>query len=997
MRYKRLLIVFLAVAGISYPIIRSYFYEPDERRIYEVFLSTEFHKIDSIISKPGSNEPAEADFPQMAAMQNYMMTLDPKLKRVPSERLLSAYRFTTELTAGKSKTKDAFVWQTVGANMGGRTRTFAFDPGVASGNKVWIGGVTGGLWFNFDITNPWSSWIPVNNFWPSLSVSCIAFDPVSPSVFYVGTGEAQTAVDMYRESSGVGIGIWKTTDGGITWDLLPSTEGFKYITDLKVRDESENTVIYAGVVSGTYHGIPHQSIPEDGLYRSTDKGVTWQQVLPDIAGENKPYAPADIEITASGRVFVGTSKNFEGDGGSVILFSDLGTPGSWTVYDDYVEIIEDDPVYYLPDRVILTSAPSNPQVIYALMGAGYLNNQGFNYSKGRYILRSANGGNNWVQKNIPDNDPEWATMAWHSMTAAVDPNNSNIVFIGGRDVYRSTNGGNSWSHLSDWTLMYSGGGDEYVHCDQHTQTYRAGSSTEIFFTCDGGVFYTGNAQQTEPVFVERNRNYNTLQFYTCDIYPEAGQNYFVGGLQDNGTLLYQGDPPEVGDMIDEGDGACCFFDENQPSVMITSYYYNRYKIFLNWDLYENVDEYGSGIFINPADYDSDLNILFANAVTFTNLYSNEILRISGIPYNISGTFIELNTGLNTYFSCVKVSPHSPPGTSTLFIGSQNGKLFKVTNAQSFPQTVEIGSDFFPTAYISCIAVGGSEDTLMVTFSNYGVSKIWQTCNGGLNWYNKTGNLPDMPVRWALYHPDNAREAMIATELGVWHTAHLQQGEVTWEPEISGMANVRVDMLQMRNSDLTVLAATHGRGLYWTTWQPTIAPEAEFTADTNSITQGQSVQFSDLSTGNPDTWLWTFGGGDPPTCSTQPPPPVVYNTPGYKTISLTVSNSAGSDTQVKMDFIYVEALTALNAGDEQDISLSYDSFGQRIIVRAGSENISDARLGIFDCNGRRICSEKINVISGQTFHKPFRGTGPGIYLILLYHQGIKYTLKVIAGV
>ena len=72
----------------------------------------------------------------------------------------------------------------------------------------------------------------------------------------------------------------------------------------------------------------------------------------------------------------------------------------------------------------------------------------------------------------------------------------------------------------------------------------------------------------------------------------------------------------------------------------------------------------------------------------------------------------------------------------------------------------------------------------------------------------------MPVRWALFNPGNSNEVILATEVGVWSTTQLEtQALPIWSPSNSGLANVRVDMLQIRSSDNAVIAATHGRGLF----------------------------------------------------------------------------------------------------------------------------------------------------------------------------------------
>ncbi len=791
-------------------------YNQNDRKKYEVFLLENARQMEPSRSEDGKKSPDE---PQMYAFQDYLQTVDPKEKRVPVERLHQAY---SDLMSAKSKpglkTTGSLQWNIVPSNMGGRTRVTMYDPNNIGGNKVWAGAVTGGLWYNNNITSNSSSWTPVDDFWPSLSISSITYDPINNQIFYVGTGEAFTARVIYRESSGVGAGIFKSADGGQTWQQLASTTNWKYVTDIVVRNESATSVIYAGVASGIYHGT-QQSEPSDGLYRSADGGATWEQVMPVIDGTDKPYAVADIEITAGNRIMVGSMPNLDGDGGATILYSDSGTPGSWVVYDNYVAIIESNPDLPIPNRVMIGCAPSNPNVAYALLDAGYIDaSNGFVYTQGLYILRTDNAGQTWVSKPIPTGgEYYWATIGWHALTLGIDPNNADALYIGGLDVYKSTDGANSWTQVSDWRYMYYGGGDLYVHADIHDIDYKPGTSDELVVTSDGGVFYTDEATLDAPPFQEKNHDYGSLQFYTCDIHPNAGNVRCIGGLQDNGTLYYTGSPLTIFSMIDGGDGSGCFIDDNQPEYMISSVYYNQYSLWQNGDYLASMADWSSGTFISAADYDHKLNILYANACSYGGSQANQLLRINGIPDNISGTFINLNTGLNVYYTAVEYSLHSPANASTLFVGSLSGRLFKVANAQATPQVTEITGAAFPEGAISSIAIGGSDDTLLVTFSNYGVSSVWQTYNGGAEWEEKEANLPDIPVRWAIYHPNSTKYAMLATELGIWTTSNLDQPGTVWVQDIEGLANVRVDMLQIRMSDFTVIAATHGRGLATAVW------------------------------------------------------------------------------------------------------------------------------------------------------------------------------------
>ncbi len=150
--------------------------------------------------------------------------------------------------------------------MGGRARAIMWDPNDPLLEKVWAGGVTGGLWYKESVVDE-QPWIPVDDFWPGLAISCITYDPNNTQSFYVGTGEAQTALIIYRESSGVGFGIMQSPNGGISWEIMPGTEEFEYVTDIEIRDENSVSIMYAVVVSGLYKGAPHLSQPSDGLYR----------------------------------------------------------------------------------------------------------------------------------------------------------------------------------------------------------------------------------------------------------------------------------------------------------------------------------------------------------------------------------------------------------------------------------------------------------------------------------------------------------------------------------------------------------------------------------------------------------------------------------------------------------------------------------------------------------------------------------------------------------
>ncbi len=805
-------------------------FRESQRKQYEQTLLKKANELPRASLQEKSEEKSP-DQPDMAAFQEYIMTMNPETGLVPKKSLYTSYLASRKLSRNANAYTPPVDWEGTDVLMGGRTRMMMFDPNDPSHETVWAGGVTGGLWINYEITNEDSWWEPVDDFWPSLAISSMAYDPNNTEVFYVGTGEAQTARTIYRESSGVGVGIMKSTDAGETWNLLASTEDFDYITDIAVRDENGVSAIYACVASGTYHGGTFQSHPSDGVYRSTNGGTSWEQVLPEIPGyPGKPYSPADIEIGPEGRIFVGTMENLEGKGGATVLFSDSGLPGTWTVFGDYNTLIAAEPTYNIPARTIVAVSPSNPDVVYAQFAAGYTTD--FTYYRGRYMAKSTDGGATWNDVTPPGDD--WSTLAWHAFILQVDPVNPNVIYTGGLDLWRSANGGNTWGHISDWALMYYGGGDEYVHADQHNIQFQPGSYTTALFSSDGGIFMTNTANYSSPVFLQRNQGYNTLQFYSCAIHPVANFHQYIGGLQDNGTLKYNGSPLDINDMIDGGDGAFCFWDQTEPNVYITSVYYNSYSIWRNNNQVGYVGG-SSGTFVSPADYDSERNILYSNGTDFWGLYNNQLLRAKGIPSNISSELVDIGTNTEVAFSAVTVSPHITTGPAVVYVGTLSGILYRIDNADLVPVATEIGSPDFPTGSISSIALGSSDDIILVTFSNYGVSSVWLTLDGGDNWVEKETNLPDMPIRWALFHPENDGQVMLATELGIWATNTLLEPTTEWAQANMGMGNVRVDMLRLRAADNTVLAASHGRGLFTATYEKDVYTSVdEALAETSAL-------------------------------------------------------------------------------------------------------------------------------------------------------------------
>ncbi|MDQ3016972.1 MAG: PKD domain-containing protein, partial [Bacteroidota bacterium] len=239
-------------------------------------------------------------------------------------------------------------------------------------------------------------------------------------------------------------------------------------------------------------------------------------------------------------------------------------------------------------------------------------------------------------------------------------------------------------------------------------------------------------------------------------------------------------------------------------------------------------------------------------------------------------------------SAVKVDPNV---SDRVYFGGASGRILRVDNASQQSNLVAgtLYADFPGTASVSSIYMDKqTSQDIIVSLFNYGAAleNIFVTYNDGAEWTTIEGDLPDVPVRWAMFDPANHDRAMIATDVGVWTTDDINGDLTHWEPTNpeNGMPFVRVDMLLLRDSDKVVLAATHGRGLMTTD---------VFSAATPVIVaqpigyEGQTMLFDGSFSVNAQSYAWDFGDN---TTSDQKTIIHAYSDPGVYIVSLTINGS-----------------------------------------------------------------------------------------------------------
>ncbi|MBX2929472.1 MAG: PKD domain-containing protein [Saprospiraceae bacterium] len=774
-----------------------------------------------------------------------LRTMDPALGYAPSDRLLDVFSYAKRKQEAMLQDPEKNLgitgarWRERGPNnIGGRTRSLLVDANEPSGKRVWAGSVSGGLWRCDDITAPVPQWTPINDYFPNLAVMDIVQQPGNPNLMYFCTGE-------YTDVRG--IGIFRSTDGGQTWAHLPSTVGFQYGYKMLAHPNGQ---VYATT--------------SQGVWRSENTGANWTRVIGSGVSGVSASVFFDIKLATDGNIYVSS--------GNAIYRSSSGNIGAWT---NITNVAGGPPSN--ASRIEFDVSDSDPQVIYAAVGTG---------GDVEGIYRSLNGGQAWAKTAMPNAlgmDNFARGQAWYDLDIVIHPTIPTRVIVGGIDLHITTNGGFGWTQLSQW---FGGGGIQYVHADQHRIIYDPNNSNVVYFTNDGGVWrsQTGNAPVAQMSIIDRNNSYNVTQFYAGAIHAEEARSYFLGGTQDNGSLALSEFGISPGREVLGGDGFFCHIDEDEPNIQMVSLYYAAYSLSTDGGRTFSGGAALDGNFLSASDYDSRTNILYSQTRSgdfyrwFVNTGQTQLVDVTDLNLNVSAVAVDPNTPNRVYFG-----------------NFNNGRIVRVDDAHTGAEV--IGTALAPlSGTISCIAIeDGNPDHLLATVSNYGLPSVFESFNGGQSWTNVEGDLPDMPVNFALFNPNNNRQALLATEAGVWVTEELNGAGTQWLPPLPGRGTpfVRTDMLRLRRSDNVVLAATYGRGMFTT--DVFAEPKARMAVDRISYLEAPLQFLGEVST-NAESYLWDFGDGNTDTLEN---PRHTYTAVGEFPVSLTINNSLSTSDAVKI--------------------------------------------------------------------------------------------------
>lgn len=371
-------------------------------------------------------------------------------------------------------------------------RITAIDAVVSNPDIIYAGAASGGVW---KTTNGGISWEPIFDEMPNINIGSLAIQQSNPSVIWVGTGEGNP-----RNSVNMGNGIYKSIDGGRTWTKMGLDKTLNIHRIL--IDPTNPNVVYAGVI-----GFPYGEHPERGVFKTNDGGLTWEKVL--YTNEKSGVADMVMDPSNPQKIVVAmwqhrrTPYDFTSGGPGSGLYITYDGGKTWKKKGKADGLPEGD-----FGRLGLAIARSQPNRIYALVEAT---------KNGLY--KSDDGGEKW--EKVTDNPEIVTNRPFYFNEIFVDPKNENRLYMIYQPIAVSEDAGKSFKVIA--TL-------EQVHADHHAFWIHPDNPNLIIDGNDGGIAISRDRGKTWS-FPD---DIPIGQFYHINVDNEIPYNIY-GGLQDNGS------------------------------------------------------------------------------------------------------------------------------------------------------------------------------------------------------------------------------------------------------------------------------------------------------------------------------------------------------------------------------------------------------------------------------------------------------------------------------
>lgn len=771
---------------------------------------------------------------------------------------------------GSVETNNAY--ESIGPNnVGGRSRGLAFDKRNA--NIILTGGVTGGI---FRSTDGGATWTFVSGENDIRSATSIVQDPAHPDIWYCGTGEVFYPNSQSDIAGTVGYGMYKSTNNGVSWSKLSSTEDGKPNQFNGWFDLVHRIAVHP--TTGDVYAAIHNRI-----VKSSDGGQNWVTVLGGVTGNTSLGGLTEVIVASDGSKIFAAIPGDNTDRAAVGVWeSSSGNAGAWKRIAGGPKGAADSVAGWKPyqvwSRTVLALNAANNK-LFVLYKNGDTAAGTTPKPEADLFRADMSSGNPvtyvWTNLNsyVPDEpgfnragvDPYTTQFNGYNMSITVKPNLDNILFIGGTVLERvdlnQTNAALKFKRVGGYGTGFFPQADSFIypnhHPDVHGIYFPPGQNDIMYTVDDGGVQKTITSVMADTVrWTELNTGLQTLQYQFINIQPDLDANFVIGGAQDNGTQINLNTGADLShQQIGGGDGAAAavtqFFKTGNTWKQ---YFYftvvqgTLYRSNLTWQLTNNnLDNTAytqneitpSGIneddaqwltlFVNDPDsnehiYYNNLNKLYRtrNASTVTSSSWTEMTGVGNtIPSSNNMSAMAISKSMN--------------GTKYLYMGTDNGKVYRLNNpnfgaASTTPVNIT-PSDMKAGYYVAGISVNPrSADTVLVVVSNYdaldpttgavtnNVSNIFWTGNATAanpTWQVLDGDLARLSSQsCAIVVKNSGVEYYVGTSMGLYSTTAIAGNNTQWFNEGSGMLKKAiVRSLVCRQKDNTLVVGTHGNGAF----------------------------------------------------------------------------------------------------------------------------------------------------------------------------------------
>lgn len=793
-------------------------------------------------------------FEQFKRWENFM---EPRVSPI-GERFNPSIAYQEYMTKVKpmlNQTRSS-TWSLIGPttqipNTGGAGRIsfIRFMPG--NNNIIFAGAPAGGLWKSID---GGANWTTNTDDLAVIGCSDLAIDPSNTSIMYLATGD-RDAGDTYS------IGVLKSIDGGSTWN----TTGLSFTVNngISVGRILINPISPSTLIAAT----------SSGIYRTTNSGTNWSQVVTSGNFYDAEFKPGDPNIVyASSNSFYKSS-----NGGQSFSLINSGISNT-------------------SNRMAIAVTVADPTLVYAVTA----NNSDYGL-EGFY--KSSNSGTSFTLMNstydilgFNTNGTGGGGQGWYDLSIDASPTSSTTVVVGGINTFKTSNGGTSWSiHGAGY------GSNAQIHPDVHEVVFAPGTSI-CYIGCDGGVFKTTNNGSS---FSDLSDGLQIAQSYRLSC-AATNANITMSGWQDNGTNRCNAG---AWDEVLGGDGMETIISWASSQTMYGELYYGEiYKSTNGGNSFSNNPIVASGGTAGTEDEDGDwVTPYIQSPTTSATLYVGKTKVYKSTNSGSSWTALGAVTAGN---GKIKALAATAANASYLYVAKKDRFFVSTNGGTSF--TDRTAGIPVASAAITYIAVSNTDaNKVWVSLSGYSAAnKVMYSSDAGQTWANITTGLPNVPTNCIVYvNGSSAKSLYCGTDIGVFYR---DDNTGTWIPYDDGLPNVVVDELEIQYSASKLRAATYGRGI----WEVDLyaaslsSPTASFISSLTSGCAPLSVQYTSTSV-FANSYLWEFQGGTPATANTNTAL-IVYSAAGTYEVKLVVTNALGTDSVTQTNYITVGPPISISA-------------------------------------------------------------------------------------